>query len=58
MSASIWVSNARQLFEAFQARGVPFHQPLRREPWHGEGQGGFIVRDPDGNLIGFGGRTD
>lgn len=58
VSASIWVSNARQLFLHFKDRGVAFHQPLRREPWHGEGQGGFIVADPDGNLISFGGRTD
>ena len=58
MSASIWVSNARQLFVEFQGRGVAFHQTLRREPWHGQGQGGFIVADPDGNLVGFGGRTD
>ena len=57
MSASIWVSNASQLFQEFQIRAVPFHQSLRREAWHGEGQGGFIVRDPDGNLIGFAGRT-
>lgn len=58
LSASIWVSHAGQLFLEFESRGVPFHQSLRREAWHGEGQGGFIVRDPDGNLIGFGGRTD
>ena len=58
LSASIWVSNARQLFVEFEAQRVPFHQALRREPWHGDGQGGFIVRDPDDNLIGFGGRTD
>jgi catechol 2,3-dioxygenase-like lactoylglutathione lyase family enzyme len=58
LSASIWVSHAGQLFREFESRGAPFHQTLRREAWHGEGQGGFIVRDPDGNLIGFGGRTD
>lgn len=58
LSASIWVSNAKQLFLEFQAKGVPFHQTLRREPWHGQGQGGFIVADPEGNLVGFGGRTD
>jgi catechol 2,3-dioxygenase-like lactoylglutathione lyase family enzyme len=58
LSASIWVTNARQLFLEYQAAGVPFHQPLRSEPWHGQGQGGFIVEDPDGNLISFGGRTD
>jgi catechol 2,3-dioxygenase-like lactoylglutathione lyase family enzyme len=58
ISASIWVSDARQLFLEFQGRGAPFRQTLRREPWHGQGQGSFIVEDPDGNLIGFGGRTD
>lgn len=58
LSASILVSNAKQLFLEFQARGAPFHQTLRREPWHGQGQGDFIVADPDGNLIMFGGRTD
>jgi catechol 2,3-dioxygenase-like lactoylglutathione lyase family enzyme len=58
LSASISVSNAKQLFLEFQGRDVPFHQTLRREPWHGQGQGNFIVADPDGNLISFGGRTD
>jgi catechol 2,3-dioxygenase-like lactoylglutathione lyase family enzyme len=58
LSVSIWVSNAKQLFMEFQGRDIPFHQTLRREPWHGQGQGGFIVSDPDGNLISFGGRTD
>ena len=58
LSASIWVSNAKQLFLAFQASGAPFQQTLRREPWHGQGKGGFIVRDPDGNLISFGARMD
>jgi catechol 2,3-dioxygenase-like lactoylglutathione lyase family enzyme len=58
LSASIWVTNARQLFEEYLAADVPFHQKLRSEPWHGQGQGGFIVADPDGNLISFGGRTD
>lgn len=58
LSASIWVSHAKQLFLELQASGATFHQPLRREPWHGQGQGGFIVADPDGNLISFGGRTD
>ena len=58
LSVSIWVSNAKQLFLEFQTAGVSFHQTLRSEPWHGQGQGGFIVADPDGNLISFGGRTD
>lgn len=58
LSAAILVSNAKQLFLEFQGRDVIFHQTLRRAPWHGQGQGGFIVADPDGNLIDFGGRTD
>jgi catechol 2,3-dioxygenase-like lactoylglutathione lyase family enzyme len=58
LSAAINVSNAKQLFVEFQARGVAFHQTLTREPWHGQGQGAFIVADPDGNLLLFGGRTD
>lgn len=58
LSASISVSNAKQLFLEFQARDAPFHQTLRRDPWHGQGQGAFIVADPDGNLLHFGGRTD
>ncbi|HEY5071956.1 MAG TPA: VOC family protein [Caulobacteraceae bacterium] len=58
LSAAITVSNARQLFVEFQERDVAFHATLRREPWHGQGQGAFIVADPDGNLLAFGGRTD
>lgn len=58
LSASISVSNARLLFQEFQGRDVPFHQTLKREPWHGQGEGNFIVADPDGNLLMFGGRTD
>ncbi|HWA61414.1 MAG TPA: GNAT family N-acetyltransferase [Caulobacteraceae bacterium] len=58
LSAAIGVSNARLLFQEFLARGATFHQPLTREPWHGQGQGAFIVEDPDGNLLLFGGRTD
>jgi len=55
---TVLVSNARQLFGEFEAARASFHQVLRREPWHAEDHGGFIVRDPDGNLIGFAGRTD
>ena len=58
LSAAITVTNARLLFEEFDARGVAFRQRLTREPWHGAGQGAFIVEDPDGNLLLFGGRTD
>ena len=58
LSASIWVSDAGALYAEFESRGAPFHQTLKREAWHSQGHGGFIVRDPDGNLLGFGGRID
>jgi catechol 2,3-dioxygenase-like lactoylglutathione lyase family enzyme len=58
LSASMMVTNAKKLFTEFEARGVPFHQTLRSEPWHGPAEGDFIVADPDGNLLMFGGRTD
>lgn len=53
LSASITLASAdeiKQLFLAYQAADVPFHQALKKEPWGAET---FIVRDPDGNLILF-----
>jgi catechol 2,3-dioxygenase-like lactoylglutathione lyase family enzyme len=55
LSASITVASAeeiKQLFLAYQAAAVTFHQALRKEPW---GAKTFVVRDPDGNLILFAG---
>ncbi|MCA2408213.1 VOC family protein [Rhizobium leguminosarum bv. viciae 248] len=55
LSASITVDTSKEikrLFLDFQAAGVSFHQPLRKEPW---GARNFIVLDPDGNLILFAG---
>jgi uncharacterized glyoxalase superfamily protein PhnB len=55
LSASITVASAneiKQLFLSYQAAGVPFHQPLKKEPW---GARTFIVSDPDENLILFAG---
>lgn len=52
LSASIAVDDAASLFAEYQAAGVSFAQPLKREPWGAET---FIVRDPDGNLILFAG---
>ena len=55
LSAAITVDTAdeiKQLYLTFQAAGVTFHQPLRKEPW---GARTFIVLDPDGNLILFAG---
>lgn len=53
LSASITLDSAdeiKQLFLAYQAADVPFHQPLRKEPWEAKT---FVVKDPDGNLILF-----
>jgi catechol 2,3-dioxygenase-like lactoylglutathione lyase family enzyme len=55
LSASITIDDAKPLYREFEAAGVPFHQTLRTEPW---GARTFIVRDPDGNLILFGGREN
>jgi catechol 2,3-dioxygenase-like lactoylglutathione lyase family enzyme len=53
LSAAITVGTAgeiKQLFLTYQAARVPFHQPLKEEPW---GATTFVVRDPDGNLLLF-----
>ncbi|MCC7046132.1 MAG: VOC family protein [Alphaproteobacteria bacterium] len=52
LAAGINVDDVKQLYLEFQAAGVPFHQPLRLEPW---GVRTFIVKDPDGNLVLFAG---
>jgi len=54
LSASIPLENAEPLFLEYQAAGVDFAQAIRSEPW---GARTFIVRDPDGNLILFAGRS-
>lgn len=55
LSAAITLDDAKSLYLEYLAAGVEFHQALRTEPW---GARTFIVRDPDGNLILFSGRTD
>jgi uncharacterized glyoxalase superfamily protein PhnB len=40
------------LFLEFQSAGVTFHQTLKKQPW---GAKNFIVKDPDDNLLLFGG---
>ena len=58
LSASLTVATTdeiKQLFLSYQAAGVRFHQPLKKEPW---GARTFIVLDPDGNLILFAGPAD
>ena len=48
------VDNVEALFEEYVAAGVIFTERLRAVPWGGQE---FIVRDPDGNMICFAGRT-
>ena len=58
LAASLTVATAeeiRQLFLEFQSAGVAFFQTLKRQPW---GARDFIVRDPDGNLLLFGGPAE
>jgi uncharacterized glyoxalase superfamily protein PhnB len=58
LSATMTVESTgeiKQLFLEFQAMGVQFHQTLKKQPW---GARNFIVKDPDGNLLLFAGRTD
>jgi len=53
ISASIALDRAKPLYLEYEAAGVRFHQPLRRESW---GAWSFMVEDPDGNIIAFAGR--
>lgn len=58
LSAAVTVSTVdeiKHLFLSYQAEGVRFHQPLRKEPWDATT---FVVRDLDGNLILFAGPAD
>ncbi len=50
LSATILVNDPRLLFEDYEAAGATFHKRLVTEPW---GKQGFIVEDPDGNLVSF-----
>ena len=52
LSAYVLTTDAKAVFVEYQARGVEFHERLQQKPWDNKE---FIVRDPDGNLILFGG---
>jgi len=55
LAVAIGVGSADELtalFLEFEARSVSFYQKIRKHPW---GARDFIVTDPDGNLISFGG---
>jgi catechol 2,3-dioxygenase-like lactoylglutathione lyase family enzyme len=53
LAAAITVADVKALYAEFSTRGADFQQPLKRQPW---GAQQFVVRDPDGNLILFGGQ--
>lgn len=55
LTASMTLEDAKPLFLEYQQAGIEFVQPLRTEPW---GARTFIVRDPDGNLLLFAGRSE
>ena len=50
LAAYLEVDDVEGLFAEYSARDVDFFRPLERKPW---GLTGFIVRDPDGNLLNF-----
>jgi catechol 2,3-dioxygenase-like lactoylglutathione lyase family enzyme len=54
LALTIQTSGLKELFVAWKEAGVPMHQPLKEQPWGRD----FIVRDPDGNLLGFGDLPD
>lgn len=53
LAAAITVENVKALYSQYVAADVEFQQTLKRQPW---GAHQFVVRDPDGNLILFGGQ--
>ena len=55
ITASIALDRAQPVYLEYEAAGVRFRQPLRRESW---GAWSFIVEDPDGNLLIFAGMGD
>ncbi|HLK23216.1 MAG TPA: VOC family protein [Caulobacteraceae bacterium] len=51
LQASIRVGDAKALYLELLAAGATFDTPLQRDAF---GPQGFVVKDPDGNLIAFG----
>jgi catechol 2,3-dioxygenase-like lactoylglutathione lyase family enzyme len=51
LAAAIATTDPKAIFLELKARGVELHQSLQEQPWGVD----FIVRDPDGNLVLFGG---
>jgi catechol 2,3-dioxygenase-like lactoylglutathione lyase family enzyme len=52
LAAYIETSDIAKLFAEYDRAGVDFQERLTTKPW---GRQEFVVRDPDGNLLCFGG---
>ena len=50
LAAYLEVDDVDGLFREYVGEGVDFRQELVTKPW---GLRGFVVRDPDGNLLNF-----
>ncbi|MCY3601741.1 MAG: VOC family protein [Chloroflexi bacterium] len=50
LAAYLEVEDVEGLYQEYVGRDVDFRRPLETKPW---GLTGFIVRDPDGNLLNF-----
>ena len=55
LAAYLEVDDVEGLYGEYAGRDVDFCRPLETKPW---GITGFIVRDPDGNLLNFSERAD
>lgn len=50
LAAYLEADDVEALYREYVRAGADFHQRLETKPW---GIAGFIVRDPDGNLLNF-----
>ena len=50
LAAYLEADDIKGLYQEYAGKDVDFHQRLKTKPW---GIAGFIVRDPDGNLLNF-----
>ncbi len=50
LAAYLEVDDVEALYREYAGKDIDFYQQLEMKPW---GIAGFIVRDPDGNLLNF-----
>ena len=50
LAAYLEADDIERLYQEYAGKDVDFYQRLKTKPW---GIAGFIVRDPDGNLLNF-----